>query len=284
MRNSPENAGAFLRRMRKARRLTLKQVELCSLRSTSVLSRLERNERSVSRDDCLVLSKCLRLTSYETHSLFFMAGYLPEAQHAHSDAELRKTALGLLGDFRFPAVLMDTAGYLYAWNSVIEAVVRPAHDRPVHVLDDLFSPRLRAKLGEQWRHSVTRAIWIFLQRFVATGNEQAYAAALQHMERTHGVESIALLNEAQKMEAPDSAGVAQLGLLFEHDSSLGPVRYISAQLLPHTNAGLELHMFLPIDADNTRRFDLFSASLGANTIYLGRSPWAEQDADGAGPG
>lgn len=268
----PESSGAYLRRMRKARRLTLRQVEECSHLSTSVLSRLERSERRVSREDCLILSKCLHLTSYETYSLFFMAGYLPETQRAHSDLAVRSVALGMLQEFRFPAILIDKAGYLHAWNAIIENVWRPSHVDAVHVLDDLFSERARTQLRDQWRSWARRAIWLFLQRSVSSANEQAYAATVNHLEARHGAEMKQLLAEAHTLHAPDATDMNDLSLLFAHETPHGLIRYVNAQVLLHSNSGLELHMHLPVDAGNMRRFEAWTTTLGPNAVFLGRPP------------
>ncbi|MGL4649781.1 MAG: helix-turn-helix domain-containing protein [Caldilineaceae bacterium] len=276
MRNSSQPAGAYLRSLRKSRRLTLLQVEQLTHLSTAVLSRLERGERGITRTDCLVLSKGYALTPYESYTLFSMAGFMPEAQRVGSEAEVRALAIGLLKGLPFPAVLMDTLGNLHAWNASLDAIWKPPHDRPVHVLDDLFSEGARRRLGANWRTFASRAVWLFAQRSLAMANEPAYRETFRHLESKHGREIIDLMEAADGAASPGALEMAQMGLLFEHDSPEGVIRYVNSQVLLHTNSAYELHMHLPVDGENLRRFHAMFDGVVTNVVIEAWRPVAPQ--------
>jgi transcriptional regulator with XRE-family HTH domain len=267
MQNPPEPVGAYLRRLRKNRRLTLLQVEQITHLSTAVLSRLERGERNVTRADCVALSRGYKLSAYESYSLFARAGFLPESQRSGSEAAMRAVSLRLLHSTRFPAALIDNLGNLVAWNQTLDGIWHPPHDRPVHVLDELFATSVRAQLGAGWRPYVARAIWLFAQRSVAMSNDVAFESTIRRLEERYGNDFITLWEEAAVSSGPDASDLEHLGLSVAHESPFGTIRYLMTQVVFHTHSTLELHMHVPLDGENMARFDAFAAAQGPARIY-----------------
>jgi hypothetical protein len=115
-----------------------------------------------------------RLDQWEIYALWTAAGFTPApgspSTHQH---DLHELATLLLTALPFPACMVDSLGYLVAWNQGIEAIWSPSRaDRAhIHVLDDLFSSRLRHKLGEKWEAYVLLALRLFYHSrcFVASG-------------------------------------------------------------------------------------------------------------------
>lgn len=263
-------AGQILRTLRHQRGLTLKQAAAVLHTSAPVLSRKERDGDAIERQDIRLAVKSYDLSAWEAYQLWTAAGFLPEQQQAAERAyDLRELAEALLPEIAFPACIMDVLGYLRAWNQGIEAIWAPSQGeaRRTHIVDDLFSARLRGRLGARWEAYVAQSLKIFYHKTLRIATQPAFRALLDELHRRHGDEFVRKWNEAQKggngLHQPDVGGA-----LAVHESPCGAIEYLLMQCALQLPQDYELLMYVPFGAASQERYRQFKAMLGASRIYF----------------
>jgi transcriptional regulator with XRE-family HTH domain len=268
----PLTNGDFLRRLRKSRRLTLLQVEQLTGISISVLSRLERNERNLTRSDCLQLSRVYELNTFETLTLFSKAGFLPDDLPHFDESAARKQALSLVAESAFPALLSDHIGMVLEWNGGLQEMWGPPQHRPVHILEGLFLKRVRAQLGEAWHSFVVTAMRNFAYRTLALSQDSNPKRLFGLLEAEHREEMVALWNEAisglpgNSPAHNGSPSLHEVALPFSVESPAGPVRFLATSVVMQPPTTLQVNVLMPADAESARRYVAFASTLVAGAL------------------
>ena len=265
-------AGQMLRKLRHQRGLTLKQAAAALNTSPPVLSRKERGEDVIERQDIRFAVKSYQLTAWEAYELWTAAGFIPElsliSEHIYNLHE--QTEL-LLQNIAFPAFVMDSLGYIRAWNQDIEAIWAPSAAQQgrhrLHIIDDLFSPRLRERLGPGWEAYVSQSLKIFYHKTLRIANEPEFRALIETLHARHGAEFVRKWNEAQNGRgdplAPDAGAT-----IVVHDSPSGPIEYLVMQTLFQLPQQYELITYVPFGDANQERYRHFKATIGPNRLYF----------------
>ena len=265
-------AGHLLRKLRHQRGLTLKLAAAALNTSSPVLSRKERGEDVVERQDIRFAIKSYQLTAWEAYELWTAAGFLPEPSpiSEHAD-DLHEQTEALLQNIAFPAFVMDSLGYIRAWNQGIEAIWAPSSAQAsagrLHIIDDLFSARLRERLGEAWEAYVAQSLKIFYHKTLRIANDPEFRMLMETLHARHGAEFVRKWNEAQSggngLATPDAAPT-----IVVHDSPFGPIQYLVMQTLFQLPQQYELITYIPFDAANQERYQRFKAAIGPNKLYF----------------
>lgn len=265
-------AGYLLRKLRHQRGLTLKLAAAALNTSPPVLSRKERGEDVVERQDIRFAVKSYQLTAWEAYELWTAAGFLPEptpiSERIHN---LHEQTEALLQNIAFPAFVMDSLGYIRAWNQGIEAIWAPSSaqggPQSLHIIDDLFSARLRERLGHGWEAYVAQSLKIFYHKVLRIANDPEFRMLMETLHVRHGAEFARKWNEAQS----SSNGIASADsgpTIVVHDSQFGPIQYLVMQTVFQLPQHYELITYVPSDAANQERYQQFKATMGANRLYF----------------
>jgi transcriptional regulator with XRE-family HTH domain len=264
-------AGQVLRNLRQQRGLTLKQAAAALHTSAPVLSRKERGEDAIERHDIRLAVRSFHLTPWEAYELWTSAGFIPEpALPLERAYDQRELAQALLPNIAFPAFIVDVFGYIGAWNQGIEAIWAPsqAESPRIHVVDDLFSARLRARLGARWEPYVARSLKIFYHKTLRVANQPAFKALLEELYARHGEEFVRKWNEAQN--GIGSALPSDIsGTIVVHESPVGLIEYLVTQSVFQLPQEYELIVYVPFGADNQERYRMFKATMGEHRLYFG---------------
>jgi len=249
-------AGMLLRRLRKKRKLTLMEVQELTGVSTAALSRMERDEREVTRADCTALAIGYRLGPYESYMLFAACGFLPYLPSAFAPAEEagQQAALAhahrLLRDLKYPAAALDGAGYLLAWNGPLEVLQPPLRGLEAgaraHLLDDLFAPAVRKRMGAGWRAYATAALRHFAGRSLMVALDGAFLGAIAELTQRHGDDFAQLWREvtqqpaaATRADGEADGGAAEAGVAADGEAAKDGAR-VGARVGGGAGASLEL--------------------------------------------
>lgn len=262
------NPAGLFRELREQRRLTLRAAARLLHTSAPVLSRKERGQAPIERRDIELAIAGYGLDPWETFMLWSAGGFAPSAtRHAVSDGQVRHIADQVLGVISFPAFLTDDLLFVRAWNRGIEAIWHPsAAPGPIHIVDDLFSERIREKMGVEWESYVLRALRIFRTQTWPVATDPRFLGLLDKLEAAHGPKFVAMWNRAQ---IEDEAGVDLAPVIVRHDSSRGPIDYIVMQATWATPGPWMLSTYLPVGADNLA---LYEAMMGDHPEIAGGAP------------
>jgi transcriptional regulator with XRE-family HTH domain len=267
-----QEAGFLLRRLRRQRKLRLKEIAPQFNRSIAALSRTERGEEEVERSHILRAIEVFQLTSWEAYQLWTAAGYIPEVYllPAHQ-YDLHALATALLGDLGFPAFIMDAIGYVQAWNRGIETIWAPSQSVPrPHIIGDLFAERVRLSMGAQWAAYVRQALAVFYHKTLRVANDPAFRRLLTSLTDAHGDEFIGLWNAAAQYD-PQRAGVLPVelgGTVVRYHSPLGPIEYLVMQSVFQFPSRYELYLYIPFGAENQARYAQFQDEMGEERVWL----------------
>jgi transcriptional regulator with XRE-family HTH domain len=268
------SAGQILRVLRHQRGLTLKQAAVSLHTSAPVLSRKERDSDAIERQDIRLAVRSYQLSAWEAYQLWTAAGFNPEpSAPAERSHDARDLAEALLPGIAFPAFIGDTLGYVRAWNQDIEAIWSTSQSlverRRPHIVDDLFSPRLRARLGQRWDAYVAQSLKIFYHKTLRVAHEPAFRALLDELNDRHGAEFVRRWNAAQDRRNGHTA-LPQAGLggaVVVHDSPFGVIEYLLTQCVFQVPQEYELLMYVPLGEANQERYQRFKATVGGPKLY-----------------
>ncbi len=267
-------AGMLLRQLRLQRGLSLRQASRLLLTSPAALSRKERGIEVVSRHDVSAAIKAYRLTLWEAYDLWTTAGYLPEpARLPARSVEFCAFAQTLLARIVFPAFILDTLGYMMAWNEGIETIWQPsqAGTSRIHLVADLFAPRNRTRLGVRWEPYVLEALRVFYHRTRFIAHDPAFHALLAELQAQHGAEFGRLWEEAQRRAVGD-ASLTPIDLnvvTVTYDSPEGLIEYLVLRSMVQLPQPYELHVYVPFGHESEQRYRRLYTLAGSQCVYFG---------------
>ncbi|MBW7885550.1 MAG: helix-turn-helix domain-containing protein [Caldilineaceae bacterium] len=250
-------AGLLLRDLRRKRKLTLQQAARLLHSSAPVLSRKERGLLTLQRKDIEMAVAAFELDDWEAYQLWIAAGFAPSPPKETSDIQfLRHMIRDLLAQIRYPAFASDLFSYVQAWNEGIERIWTPsAVAPPVHILDDLFSGRIRTRMGSGWADYLLRALRIFRLKTRPIANDPRFRRLLRQLEAKHGAQFVEMWNTSQQAVSDDDLATGQpMPVIVQHDSPLGSIEYLVTQGVWANPYPWELNVYLPLGTENTSRY------------------------------
>jgi len=267
MRDYNRDAGRMLRTLRQQRGLTLKQAASRLQTSAPVLSRKERGQDAIERQDIQLAIVVYQLDPWEGYALWVVAGFMPEQAPPNSSADLHTVAEMLLTNLLFPAFINDGLGYLHAWNQPIETLWAPSQTGTarIHLLDCLFSTYVRNKLGELWASCIGHALHVFHHKTMHMAGEPEFHALIYALATKYGEVFIAKWHEARQN---NNTPMATDGLIVQCASPVGPIDYLVLQTTFQTSPPNELIVYMPWGAENQARDEQFRSQLGVNRVYF----------------
>lgn len=273
MTTSDANPARIFRELREQRKLTLRSAARLLHTSAPVLSRKERGQVAIERRDIELAIAGYGLDPWETFMLWTAAGFAPSAtRHPVSTEHVRLMAGQLLGAISFPAFVTDDLLFVRAWNQGIEAIWRPsAAPGPIHIVDDLFSERVRQKMGAQWEPYVLRALRIFRTQTWPVATDPRFLGLLDSLEAAHGSLFVAMWNRTQ---IDDESTASPTPVIVRHDSRCGPIDYLVMQATWATPGPWMLSTYLPLGPENLARYQAMIAEhldsvAGAPVLFSG---------------
>jgi transcriptional regulator with XRE-family HTH domain len=277
MHDYDKQAGQLLRTLRRQRGLTLKQAASRLLTSAPVLSRKERGEESVARADIQLAIAAYQLDDWEAHTLWFSAGMIPEEIETNDrPVNLRVIASQLLMDVPFPACVVDALGFLVAWNQALEAVGSPGRtwaervNTPIHIIDELFSPRLRQALSEDWGAYVQQALRAFYHKTLHLAPDQRFQRLMLDLHQRHGEDFAILWRHSQHVagQPMTAAPGAENSLVVRQESALGVIDYLLLYSPVQLPKELELILYLPFGRESRQRYQQLAARWSGGALYF----------------
>ncbi|GEM_PF-2286459 len=271
----------MIRQLRRQRKLTLARAAAIMRTSAPVLSRKERGQDNIERTDIRRTIEAFQLTPWEAYELWLAAGFIPEPTVSQPRAcDLRELAETLLPHLPCPAFIIDELWYVWAWNQGIEEIwqVSQTDSEYLHVLDDLFSERVRGLLGEDWDRYITQAIRVFYNKTIRISNDPAFRELLTFLVERHGAAFIDKWNAMQRGEYMNEwlPPVDMGGTLVTHNSPLGPIEYMVMQALFHFPQSYELVMYVPFGTANQMRYQQFRTTMRPHQLYFRDMPDGSQ--------
>lgn len=265
--------GTLLRKLRQQRKLTLKQAAARLNTSAPVLSRKERGADEVERLDIRLAITGYCLTPWEAYALWTEAGFIPEPMQPPARTyNLRDFAETLLLNLPFPAFIQDILGYVVAWNEGIEAIWLPSQTESprLHIIDELFTARVRVYLGEHWDAYILRALKVFYHKTLSISNDPTFRELLAYLSRRHPDVFVAKWNLAQTTtEGPLEPPAIEMGsTIVPHASPYGLIDYLVMQSAFQFPPEYELIMYVPFGKENQERYEQFKATMGPNRLYF----------------
>ncbi len=271
----------MIRQLRQQRKLTLAQAATMMRTSAPMLSRKERGQDTVERTDIRRAIEAFQLTPWQTYELWMAAGFIPEPTLPQPRPyDLRELAEKLLPHIPCPAFIIDELWYIWAWNQGIEEIwqMSQADNRYLHVLDDLFSHRVRQLLGTEWDQYSLQAMRLFYTKTIRISNDPAFRELLTYLVERHGDTFVDKWNTMQRGEHQHEAlpPVDIGGTIVTHNSPLGPITYIATQALFHFPQTYELVMYVPFGVANQLRYQQFHTTMNPSQIYFRDVPDGSQ--------
>lgn len=269
----------MIRQLRRQRNLTLARAAAIMRTSAPVLSRKERGQDNIERTDIRRAIEAFHLTPWEAYELWLAAGFIPEPTlEPPRNCDLRELAETLLPHLPCPAFIIDEIWYVWAWNQGIEEIwqVSQADSEYLHVLDDLFSERVRGLLGKEWDRYVTQTMRVFYNKTIRSSNDPAFQQVLADLVKRHGDAFKEKWNTMPWGEYADEnlPSIDVSGTIVTHNSPLGPIEYIVMQALFHFPQSYELVMYVPFGIANQARYQQFRATMmSPNQLYF----WDKSD-------
>jgi hypothetical protein len=213
--------------------------------------------RAVERGDVETVVRGYGLSRWETSNLQLSAGLTPTPpQRAEAKATWRLLTeqMQLL---KAPACIVDEFNFLVGWNGLMQRVwgLPNAPTGPIHLLDELYSTRMRRLLGEAWRRTATTACRYVHVRSLRVAGEPSFSKSLAALEKKYGNEFIADWNGALGFDdgSGDQVVADYAGAVVRLETSEGFIDYLSLQSPALAFTSLELHVQIPIGIESERR-------------------------------
>lgn len=266
-------AGRLLRRLRKGRNLILRDAARRLNMSAPALSRKERGQERIERRDIAEAVRGYELSPWEAYTLWTSAGFIPEPTvPPQREYDLRTFAETLFPSLPFPAFIMDVLGYVVAWNEGIEMIWRPSQAGPgrIHLIEDLFSPRLRERLGERWEPYVRQSLAVFYHKTLPVANDPEFLALIDRLARTYREDFTRLWGAArQNSDASLPLPPIDMGTaVVSYDSALGMIEYLVLQSVVQFPQTYELIVYMPYGDANNERYRLLRERMPQNRAYV----------------
>jgi hypothetical protein len=189
-----------------------------------------------------------------------------------AEDQFRAFAILIMTHLHFPAFLTDAYMYVRAWNGAINAIWNPPHNGPVHMLDDLFSTRVRGRLGHKWRDYVTRAVWLFHTRSFPVANTPHFRTLLAWLHQRHGDEFLQIWNDAWQLGYGSESAQRPGGVIVDYPTPGGEIQYVVFQSMLMFPSSLELYMYVPYGRENMTRHKHFEQAVDVTEIFTAPAP------------
>jgi transcriptional regulator with XRE-family HTH domain len=269
MRPLSNAAGEMLRTLRSERGLTL---ELAAGLVGSSIASLSRKERGVDGMDRDFLRRAIAgygLSPWEAHRLWTTAGYTTDSAVTNAlPGDLRSFATQLLTGCPYPAIITDDLGYILAWNQADEFMWQPsAGGRRPHVVSALFTPQVRAHLGEQWESTARRRLEAFYAQTLPIARRPDFRALLAELRAKLGQPFEEFWRAAQQgaHNAPAADGAGYTGAL---DVGEETAEYVVAQTTFDAPIRCTLSLYLPLGARSAAIYARLRAGMGQNAVHF----------------
>lgn len=276
MKSTPESAGSMLRRIRKQRGLTLEQAAERLSISSAAVSRMETDKRKIGREDIRSAVTAYEMTRWEEYYLYISAGLMPDSPPDEPETTFRAFAIQILTTVPYPGFMLDSLGFILAWNGGIQAIWNPPIHRRLHMLEDLFNERVREAMGETWRTYVTRAMWLYYLRSLAVAKDPTFLEHMMGLEQKLGPEFGAMWTEAQNagywLSGPPVDGG---GVTVSYRTPAGLVTYVVMQSMFRSPTMFDLYLYVPFGRENMELHERFHEMVEINALYT--APTAPSD-------
>jgi transcriptional regulator with XRE-family HTH domain len=268
---SLSSAGHELRRLRLQRGLTLEQAAASLGMSIPMLSRKERGEQSLKREDIRACIERFRLQTWEAYHLWLSAGFLPEfgwsSARPINAGHLADTALR---DCAFPACLLSRPGYLVAWNQPFETIAQPSRlsVAPLHVLDLLLGAAPEPALAVAWEHTILQAARTLYPWALGVLHEPPFQQLITLLSRRYGAAfdrrwyNFHFGQGAQIPPAHPSEPIIPIS------SAYGVVRFVTLRGALAVPGDYGLLMLVPLGQESTQRYQQMQAAMGGSKLYF----------------
>lgn len=276
------DAAKMLRRVRERLNLTLKDAAKGMGISSSLLARKERGESPVERVDVRNAIEVYNLAPWEAYELWLSGGFVPEKTVPPMPLQdVYQLASEMLGEMKYPANLVDAAGYLRAWNEPFEQIVqvdnllhhlKRAEGRvtsQVHMIDLLFSAHIRTCLSDGWEHFADQTIGRFYRRTLQIANEPFFPNLLDRLKKQYGSELIEQWNHAQTYK-PLTEGhfKDQHHIAIGYPPEIGEIQFLIAQNSFYDSPSWELNVHVPLGNESQQRYDYLYDKFGNSKVHL----------------
>jgi len=266
--------GRILRRLRHQRHLTLRAAAQLLCTSAPVLSRKERGQDRIEREDIAEAVHAYDLSPWEAYELWTAAGFIPEPTRQPPLAyDVRSFAESLLPGLRFPALLLDTLGYIIAWNEGFETLwglSRSISER-IHMVDELFTSNARERLGGHWGRYICQTLRVFYLKTLPIANDPAFRELLAQLAERHDPDFTQFWNETHRSQAPEHLlPPTDIGpIICSHTSPFGPIEYTVLQSIVHFfPLPYDLIVYVPLGAENNQRYFRLVESQASDRVYM----------------
>jgi len=253
-------AGLLLRDFRERMDMTLREAATLLSQAPSTLSRKERGEKPVERDDVRNAIDAYELTTWEADELWLAAGFLPERSIPFpTPAAAQHLANELMSDVAFPACVTDPLGYIYAWNPRFDALwlLSQQAAETAHIVDLLFSPQASALLGAQWQDYVQRELYLLYCRTLKWARTPEFRSLLYSLREQHGEPFLQLwddIHRYQYLVAQQSSGAQTCRISVHHEHAEAAIDYVCVRSHHEPLIEYELMIYMPVGADDLVRF------------------------------
>ncbi len=267
-------AGLTLRRFRHQRGLTLEQAASSLGISISVLSRKERGQQEIKREEVRLIIEQFQLSPAEAHELWTSAGFVPEPGSVpETTGRLRGYASQHLPKLAFPALLLTLPGYVLAWNQEYELIWQPSRlrYRPLHILDLLFSTEVPPELSEAWERYTWQMILLFHYWVARTIQQPQVHKLLQALSRRYGDRFDTRWLSLQTNQAMRAGMPGLREVLVPWQSAQGPATFVLLRGSAQMPQSHELLVFVPFGSDSQTRYRHLLMSYP--DLLTGRKPY-----------
>ncbi|NJK79759.1 MAG: helix-turn-helix domain-containing protein [Chloroflexaceae bacterium] len=239
-------SGAELRRLRRQREWTQQYAAEQMNMSPARLSRKERGEAAILRDDIRLAIQVYELSSAAAFNLWLLAGLLPDPPEEQGMQATANTELvtAWIEQLPYPTISLTRLGALWAWNGAMEACLqlrRIPVARP-HIIDVLFADHVRQIMGSQWEAVAIQELQRFYRITLLTSSVDHWQEAYQKFEYRYG-----FIFERVWQQAIENKPVRPLQVVPIRYPS-GMIEYVIAEvLLSVLSMGL---IFIPANIDS----------------------------------
>ncbi len=264
--------GESIRQLRNRSNLKQEAVATAMGWSTAVQSRVENGTRDCTPEEVRHLARVVQASPWETAHLCNLVGYLPDPPPSVGEEQFEAFAVLIMSQLPYPAFMADAYMFIRAWNGATHAIWNPPTEGPVHMLDDLFSSRVRSQLAHRWRDYVTRAVWLFYNRSLPVANTPRYRALLTWLHQRHGDEFLQIWDEAWRMGYGSTSAQRPGGVLVQYPTPGGEIQYVVFQSMLMFPSSMELYMYIPYGRENVERHRQFEEAVDFGTVYTADPP------------
>lgn len=270
-----KRAGRLLRKFRRRSSQTLEQAAPAFSLSPAALSRRERGLERIPRADIRAAIKQYELNQWEKYELWRAAGLIPDPPSMSSDLlDWQPLIESTLRDVGYPAWFVDQSGYVIAWNSCMERLLKlqqvATQPEPPYILDVMiFSERARMLYGAKWEEEAKRALAYWYHRTLFLADDPIYDELLQRVRQRNASlfdQVWAALQSEENLFNLLTDGRNRVHADYETEG--GKIRFIIMETPVPQAAGSGLFVFLPLGAESRTSYQEFCADEPSETHFL----------------